>query len=298
MEINKIDSYKLSFLEVFYVLKSHLTMITYLYQTSKEHLTKQELHALGYTDFFTLEEEGTTILGAHHSAPVPPQPQSAILIKTLRAEELWSTQWELFSQNFDGVHAHYDLKHYGHPASLPFSLTPGQSFGDGHHETTTLMLQALCQNTPSEPVLIDLGSGSGILSIAALLLAPGRTLYALEIDPPSIAHTQENLTLNQLQAHQNLSTSLDTPSAILVNMLPHEQAIALPLTLQLAPHTTTIIASGILQSAAHTYLEWLFTLGFSCIQKQHLGQWCVLLCKKNPGNYSLYSQKKLTLTYL
>ena len=77
-------------------------------------------------------------------------------------------------------------------------IDPGMAFGTGHHETTHLCLQALDElaaagSLPSS--LLDVGCGSGILSIAARLLGAARAV-AVDIDPDSVAATRDNAVAN------------------------------------------------------------------------------------------------------
>ncbi len=77
-------------------------------------------------------------------------------------------------------------------AALTLVLLPGPGFGDGTHPTTHLCLQALSALAPRTAPwrMLDFGSGSGVLSLAAALL--GATVLAVEIDPRAIAHAEQN----------------------------------------------------------------------------------------------------------
>ena len=78
---------------------------------------------------------------------------------------------------------------------IEIALDPGMAFGTGTHPTTQLCLEALeCMIQPAQDVL-DLGSGSGILSIAAAKLGARRVL-ALDIDPIAAEATKENAAAN------------------------------------------------------------------------------------------------------
>lgn len=83
------------------------------------------------------------------------------------------------------------------PEDLPLYLDPGMAFGTGQHATTHLCLEWLeSELRPGEAVL-DLGTGSGILAIAAARLGAGPVL-GLEIDPVAVAVARENLARNGL----------------------------------------------------------------------------------------------------
>jgi ribosomal protein L11 methyltransferase len=81
--------------------------------------------------------------------------------------------------------------------ALTIRLFSGEGFGDGTHPTTVLCLQALSALAPREGAfhMLDFGSGSGILSIAAAAHL-GAVVDAVEIDARAIAHADRNLQVN------------------------------------------------------------------------------------------------------
>lgn len=85
----------------------------------------------------------------------------------------------------------------GEPGDIVIALDPGQAFGTGTHPSTQLVLEAaeeLLENWPGAKVL-DLGCGSGILSIAAVRMGAAKVL-ALDTDPIAVRATQENAAAN------------------------------------------------------------------------------------------------------
>jgi ribosomal protein L11 methyltransferase len=85
------------------------------------------------------------------------------------------------------------------PERVPIRIDPGMAFGTGTHPTTQLCLELLeacmAQIIPQQTDIIDVGCGSGILSIAALKLGARRAV-AVDIDAQAVAVTQENAALN------------------------------------------------------------------------------------------------------
>lgn len=75
------------------------------------------------------------------------------------------------------------------------TIDPGMSFGTGQHHTTRLCIEALEDCVKSESTILDLGSGSGILSIAALLLG-AKSATAVDIDPLAVDVSKQNAALN------------------------------------------------------------------------------------------------------
>ena len=81
------------------------------------------------------------------------------------------------------------------PGDIEIALDPGMAFGTGTHPTTQLCLEALERRIKPGQDLLDLGSGSGILAIAAAKLGARRVL-ALDIDPIAVEASRENAKAN------------------------------------------------------------------------------------------------------
>ena len=81
------------------------------------------------------------------------------------------------------------------PGRIPLILNPGLTFGTGSHATTRLCLTALDAHIRGGEKVLDLGCGSGILSIAALLLGAGHA-FACDIDDKCVDVAYENAALN------------------------------------------------------------------------------------------------------
>ncbi len=80
---------------------------------------------------------------------------------------------------------------------LVVELDPGMAFGTGTHPTTALCMQALEEAIRPGDEVIDVGTGSGVLAIAAVKLGASRVL-ALDLDPVAVSSAQENVRLNAL----------------------------------------------------------------------------------------------------
>ena len=124
------------------------------------------------------------------------QPQ--VEVKTMRQED-WANSWK---KNFHTFRASERLvvkpsweEYTSKPGDIVVPIDPGMCFGTGYHGTTKACLQfldKLQRENGSGLSLIDAGTGSGILSIAAALLGYGR-IEAFDNDPDCIGQSQENL---------------------------------------------------------------------------------------------------------
>src|SRR5436305_5708489 len=81
------------------------------------------------------------------------------------------------------------------PDDLVIRLDPGMAFGTGTHPTTQLCLEAIERHARPGAAMIDLGTGSGILAIAAARLGPSQVL-ALDVDPEAVRVAGENVLAN------------------------------------------------------------------------------------------------------
>jgi len=79
---------------------------------------------------------------------------------------------------------------------LPIRIDPGQAFGTGTHETTQLTMELLERWVEPHHIVLDVGTGSGILAIASRLLG-ARKVIACDIDPVAVQVARANVTRNQ-----------------------------------------------------------------------------------------------------
>lgn len=178
------------------------------------------------------------------------------------------------------------------PGDLVLRIDPGMAFGTGGHETTRLCLELLEQVMEKNylavaPSLLDLGTGSGILAMAASLLGADRIL-ALDIDPDAVEVARENLALNQLSERIEcgtvpLESLTERFDIILANILAEELVRLAPyLTVRLNPGGSLVL-SGILAEK-----EPLVRLGFGSQPLQYCqtataGEWVAMLYRNEAG---------------
>ena len=179
------------------------------------------------------------------------------------------------------------------PGDLVLRIDPGMAFGTGGHETTRLCLELLEQVMESSdltdaPSLLDLGTGSGILAMAASLLGAGRIL-ALDIDPDAVEVARENLTLNQLSERIEcgtvpLESLTERFDIILANILAEE-------LVRLAPYLPARLNTGgwLILSGILAEKEELVRQGFASQPLQYCrtaadGEWVAMLYLNETGS--------------
>lgn len=118
-------------------------------------------------------------------------------------EEDWATAWKQYyhpvkiSERFTIVPTWEEYERV-HTDELIIELDPGMAFGTGTHPTTVMCLQALENVIKEGDSVIDVGTGSGVLSIGAALLG-AKKVHALDLDEVAVKSAIENVELNKVQ---------------------------------------------------------------------------------------------------
>ncbi len=140
-------------------------------------------------------------------------------------EEDWATAWKQYyhpvkiSERFTIVPTWEDYT----PVStdeLIIELDPGMAFGTGTHPTTVMCLQALEKVVKKGNTVVDVGTGSGVLSIGAAMLG-AKSVHALDLDEVAVRSAQENIQLNKVENivevfHGNLLDTVKEPADVVV----------------------------------------------------------------------------------
>jgi ribosomal protein L11 methyltransferase len=181
------------------------------------------------------------------------------------------------------------------PGEVVIFLDPGMAFGTGLHATTRLCLRAAEALARPGVRVLDVGSGSGILAIAAALLGAGPIL-ALDMDPIAVEVAQENVALNGVAgavtvAHGTLReeeaadslvrrTAPEGYDLILANILAEViTAMAPALARALAPQGV-LVTSGILAAKADGVAEALATAGLAVVERPQEEEWVALVARR------------------
>ncbi|PIS00799.1 MAG: hypothetical protein COT84_05680 [Chlamydiae bacterium CG10_big_fil_rev_8_21_14_0_10_35_9] len=191
----------------------------------------------------------------------------------------WRVQWETFAENFQNGVAHIDLSRFGSKKTL--HLLPGEGFGDLSHATTYLMLELMQDRIVGESV-VDIGSGSGILSLAAKLMGAEK-IIGVEIDPASFYHAQKNALKNKLDVKfvfQLDITKIPPKNLFLMNMTVHEQKEFIKSCPEALKAAHSWIVSGILKEQKEQYLEMIGSWGFKATAIRQKDKWLAMILEK------------------
>jgi ribosomal protein L11 methyltransferase len=162
---------------------------------------------------------------------------------------------------------------------LVIRIEPGMAFGTGTHETTRLCLKAIQKHFRGGSFL-DVGTGTGILAIAAAKLFPDARIEAYDIDAEAVAIARENARLNDVGQGIDFHTgSIDeqTPSADLVCANLTAPVIVDLLPLLLGATCGRLVLSGILDSQLGLVQSHLLELGSTGFETYDDGEWVAVV---------------------
>ncbi len=191
----------------------------------------------------------------------------------------WYAQWEAHGHHFRDGFVHLYL------GEKEIKMAPGPGFGDLSHPTTLLTLDLL-EDYVGDRYVLDIGSGSGVLSLAAAVLG-AKYVFGVDIDTAAVAHAQSNALLNHLDDQITFSLPEDflepleaNQWVIVINMIWSEQQLAWPQWLQKANHAEAIIISGVLVSERESYLTFVRKWEWEVIGECQQGEWLAFVMKK------------------
>lgn len=143
-----------------------------------------------------------------------------------------------------------------HLSGMVITMDPGMAFGTGSHQTTSLCLEYLANNPPLNKTVLDFGTGSGILAIAAKKLGATRVV-ATDNDPQSIISTQENSKHNDTKLEIVHSDEFKTQEfdVVVANILTNTLIELAELLQNCVKNGGKIIMSGILATQKEEILQ-------------------------------------------
>lgn len=166
-------------------------------------------------------------------------------------------------------------------------LDPGLAFGTGTHPTTQLSLAAMEQYVRGGERLLDVGTGSGVLSIAAKLLG-AKHVIAFDIDEMATRVAKENIALNDtigaIAVFENhLLSGIDQEADVIVANILAEILVQMPSdAYRNLTDTGVLILSGIIDAKAIEVQQVYEEAGFQLKEKLTMSEWnCLVFVKNN-----------------
>jgi ribosomal protein L11 methyltransferase len=207
------------------------------------------------------------------------------------AEQDWATAWK---KHYHVLHIGKRLvikprwqPYQGKPGEVVVELDPGMAFGTGTHPTTQLCLEALEALDLAGKRVLDVGTGSGILALAAAALGASR-VDALDLDPVAVRAARDNLRKAGLAGKVRVAQGTlpwehrtvryhvvvaNIIASVLIGLAPEFPPALAPGGL--------LLASGIIQEKESTVLEAFQSAGLTFQHRAQAGDW-VLLMMEHP----------------
>ncbi|HEV8352815.1 MAG TPA: 50S ribosomal protein L11 methyltransferase [bacterium] len=215
-------------------------------------------------------------------------------IDTLEVEDSgWANAWKMHFKPF-AVGAHWWIKPTWDEQPAPagrvvIELDPGMAFGSGLHPSTQLCLRVLEERVVPGARVIDVGTGSGILAVAAAKLQAASVL-AVDSDPIAVAVARQNA------AHNGVASTIDVREGSLLDgaALPADLITAnltaeihfdlLPTARSHLVPCGVLVASGIIEDRVFEVRAVARAAGFQIAEERKDGEWrCLVLTHGNAG---------------
>ena len=173
-------------------------------------------------------------------------------------------------------------------------IDPGTAFGTGMHETTQLCIRQLKKYVTSESELLDVGTGSGILSIVALKLG-AKHAVGTDLDPCAVPAVEENKEANEIPVEafdMMIGNIIDDKEVqdkvgyekydiVVANILADVLVPLTPVILNQMKKGGIYITSGIIDDKEETVVNAVKAAGLEVLEVTHQGEWVSVTARKN-----------------
>jgi ribosomal protein L11 methyltransferase len=201
-------------------------------------------------------------------------------------EEDWAHSWKQYwhaQEIGERLVVKPSWEPYDGPADkIIIELDPKQAFGTGTHPTTQLCLRSLEVHVPAHdsPLIFDVGTGSGILAVAAVKLG-ARHVEACDTDPVAVVATDENAVFNhvedKIRCHVGgIETIEGVADILVVNILAEVVAELAPEIAKRVRPGGDVIASGIIRERQKLVEEAFEAAGLAVLRVEYQGEWVVV----------------------
>ena len=182
-------------------------------------------------------------------------------------------------------------KHRKRPGDVVIAIDPGMAFNTGSHETTRMCLNEIARVLASDETfckkssILDVGCGSGILSIAAKKLGAKRAV-AIDIDPVAVKVTKENARLNKVNitaSGRDVKKVKGVFSIVAANIISGALNALEPELVEKLKANGFLIVSGILRHEASDMCRVFTRQGLWFLGCSYMGDWASLVFRKEDG---------------
>ncbi|WP_404453061.1 50S ribosomal protein L11 methyltransferase [Virgibacillus necropolis] len=205
-------------------------------------------------------------------------------------EEEWATAWKKYYKpvkiskkiTITPTWEDYTPKS---PDEIVLELDPGMAFGTGTHPTTVLSIQGIERYIKNNDEVIDVGCGSGVLSIASTLLG-AKEVYAYDLDEIAVKSTKLNAKLNKVDKkiitkQNNLLDHVSKQADLIVSNILAEIIVRfIKEAWDNLKEEGLFITSGIIQAKKDLVKDQLQQNGFTIIEVNEMEDWVSIVAKK------------------
>ena len=213
------------------------------------------------------------------------------------SEEDWANNWKKFFHPIEvgkRILIKPEWEDLGKETDrVVFNVNPGMSFGSGTHHTTQLCIEALEEYIKDDTQLLDLGCGSGILSIIGVMLGAGDAT-AVDIDPNAVDIAYENAERNGVKKDNYHVMAGDVTSdtalmeklgekkydIVVANIVADVIIAVSPAAAKLVADDGVYITSGIIEDRIDDVKTALEECGFLIKAINRRADWASIICKK------------------
>lgn len=270
---------------------------------AEDSLYEQQREEIIFTFYVSNNDYGLELLANVRSNLLFASKQSDIDIskvefKTVNVDEdTWLNEWKKYYKPFkigERVIIRPSWEEYSPKDNeVVFNIEPGHVFGTGQHDSTRMCIEQLEKYVKEEDVILDLGCGSGILSIIGLLLG-SKFAYAVDIDANAKGVAYENASLNNIDTSKyqvEAGNILEDEDIILdINKRQYDVVVAnivADVIIGIGDFSNNalkdggiFITSGIIEERADEVCEAIKNSGMTVIDKIHSNGWVCLVGKK------------------
>lgn len=194
-------------------------------------------------------------------------------------DESWVDTWKKYYRPIEAGRYVIVPRWINHDAAekIKVLMDPGMAFGTGEHESTKMCLMLMSETDFTDKTVIDVGTGSGILGIAAIK-SGAKACYMCDIDSVAVKAAKENAELNGVLAEAeielaDLLVGARKADVVLANLTA---GILIRLSKGLSEHMNangTLICSGIIHERKREVIDAFVSAGFGLKKELSLGEW-------------------------
>ena len=205
-------------------------------------------------------------------------------------EEDWAESWKKSYKPFRlGKHIVIKPgweKYDAEPEDRIIEIDPGMAFGTGTHETTSMCVELIEEYVKPGMKVIDIGTGTGILAIAAAHMG-AKEVLATDLDPMAVKVAAENVQKNGFEGTittrcGDLLEAVDeTGEVVIANIIADViKMLAAPVRAHIAPGGR-FICSGIARERQDEVIEALNAAGYKNLDVREKGEWCAIQSERD-----------------